>query len=128
MQPANTTELQAVNTMLSTIGEAPVDSLSGATSSDAAPADQVLRKSSARRLCRGGTSTSIRTTGSTATASATSSSRPTPINRIKYPTIEPVMRPQAPPSGGTLQLYDRGNQTYTFNQDLQADKVVWYLG
>ena len=53
MQPSNTTELQAVNTMLSTIGEAPVDSLTGATSSDAALADQVLTEVVRETLVQG---------------------------------------------------------------------------
>src|SRR6185312_5348680 len=76
MQPTNTTELEAINTMPSTIGEAPVDSLTATTSSDAT-ADQVLTEVVRETLVQGGTSTSTRTTGSTATASATSSCRPT---------------------------------------------------
>src|SRR6185312_14961904 len=53
MQPTNTTELQAVNTMLSTIGEAPVDSLCGATSSGASLGDQVLEEVVRETLVQG---------------------------------------------------------------------------
>lgn len=104
MQPSNTTELQAVNTMLSTIGEAPVDSLSGATSSDAALADQVLTEVVRETLVQGWYFNidknywlyrdgfgNIFLPANTARVE---------INRNKYPTIEPILRPQV---GGTLQ-------------------------
>lgn len=118
-----TTELEAVNVILSTIGEAPVNSLAGQTTTDAALAITKLAEISKSVQGRGW---NFNTDLGYPLTRDVNGEIPLPANlarveidKCKHPLVKAVVR-------GT-RLYDRLNRTFKWTQDLTADKLVTFL-
>lgn len=125
-----TTQLEAVNIILATIGEAPVNTLSAPMTSDASLALACLNEHTKAVQTEGypwNVDTNVTLTcdasGNLFLASNTANVE---INRRRYPNIEPVVRAT---SSGTQQLYDRRNQTNSFAAygSLVADRITYWL-
>jgi hypothetical protein len=123
MPITTTTKLQAVNTMLATIGSAPVNTLSGSNSADVTMAVQVLDEVSLNVQSKGwhfNTEYGVVLTADPITSEIVVASNvmlvdPEPEDSIG---IDIVLR-------GT-RLYDRKNRTYAFTKPVTA-KVIWAL-
>jgi hypothetical protein len=116
-----TSKLEAVNTILATIGEAPLNSLDKAFTSDATVAVRLLDEVSRETQMDGW---SFNTDYQFNLSKDTSGNVFVSDNvlRIQFnrntefgPT--PVLRGR--------QLYDVDNQTYTFSNDVKVDQIVW---
>jgi hypothetical protein len=115
-----TTELEAINLMLSVIGESPLSSLDDTTVVDAVLARQVLSE----------VSRTVQTTGwhfNTEIAfpllpEVPSSEIPVPPNCLRVQTVYPDDLTDAVHRGS--RLYDRLNHTYQFSKGLKVDMVV----
>jgi len=116
----HTTELEAVNTILATIGESPVNSLSGLLPADASQALSTLREVSRAVQTQGWSFNKEkdyplpRDGGGSINLPA--STLRVEVSRFDYPDVECVQR-------GT-RLYDRKGHTYTFAADLVAETLV----
>jgi hypothetical protein len=118
-----TTELNAVNTILATIGEAAVNSLDDAKPVDAANALNTLREVSRDVQSRGW---SWNTDYKYPVARDGDNKLPVPSNSVRvsvpsgrYTDIDPIPR-------GAF-FYDRKNHTYTFTKSIELQSVVWAL-
>jgi hypothetical protein len=119
--PTLTTRLEAVNTILGAVGEAPVTSLTS-TTADAAVAQNVLEEVSREVQAEGW---NFNTEKNVPFVRDESGHINLPTNVLKfdviasnYPDINPVVR-------GT-RVYDVENHTYVFTTDLKAE-VVYFL-
>jgi hypothetical protein len=123
-----TTQLEAVNTILATIGEAPVASLSGPLTSDASLAlgclNEITKLVQTDGLPWNTEKNYPLTRDTNGRIYLPSNTAGVEINRRTYSTIEPVMRYNA---NGLPFLYDRLNQTDVFTVDLVADRLVRWL-
>lgn len=125
--PNATTQLQAVNIILATIGEAPLDSLSGATTGDAQMAATTLDEVNKECQVQGWYFNTDKNYPLTRDVNMNiwlpANTARLQIDRARYSNIEPIMRPMP---NGLNQLYDRLNRTYVFNVDLVAQRIVWF--
>lgn len=118
--PLPTTELGAINGMLSTIGVAPLNTLSGTNTADVSAARNKLAEVSVRMQTRGWWFNSeadyplARNVDGEINLAASIVS--VDLDTTKYADIDVVQR-------GT-RLYDRKNHTYIFTADLKADVVI----
>jgi hypothetical protein len=125
---APTTQLEAVNTILATIGEAPVASLTGSLTSDASLALGCLNEITKLVQTDGLPWNTERNYDLTRDVNGRiylpSNTANVEISRRTYTTIEPVMRYN---TQGLPYLYDRLNRTDIFTVDLVADRLVRWL-
>ncbi len=118
-QITKTTELQAINTILSIIGEAPVSSITSNIGSDVSIAKQILDESSVTVQSKGW---NYNTEESYSLALDTNNKIPVPTNAIWITTR----------SGDSSQkviirdnfLYDKENHTYTFANSIKVDMII----
>lgn len=113
------TKLEAVNYMLTAIGEAPVNQLGGATVVDTAIAEQVLDEMSRSVQSIGWHFNSENnyplSRNSDKQIQIGNDVVRVDVSKIKYPDIDVVQR--------GLLLYDKKNHTYAFNTDLEAEII-----
>lgn len=115
-----TTELDAVNTMLATIGESPVSSLEVAGLTDVAIAKQVLTETSRAVQSKGW---HFNTEVNYPLARTIEGYVNVPLNTLRVDTtgydsdVDVVQR--------GIRLYDRANHTYVFDRALTADLVLY---
>lgn len=114
------TSLDAVNTMLAAIGEAPINSLSKAVTSDAAFAVRLLDEVNTEVQATGW---SFNTEKEFTLQKDNSGNIPLPsdmlrvtIDRQRYTNVYPVVRGK--------RLYDQKNQTFTFTDSLVASRLI----
>lgn len=119
-----TTELEAVNIILGTIGEAPVNTLEGTVPNDVSIALSTLNEISRDVQKRGYWFNTER--DYPLPRSSPSNEIPVPTNAVsveisrwEYDDCDPIVR-------GT-KLYDRKNHTYTFTKDVKAERIVFLL-
>lgn len=117
------TQLEAVNTIISVVGEAPLNSLANALTSDSAVALRLLTEL-ARDVQTNGWA--FNTDIDFVLARDGSNNIFVPDNLLRfefdrnyYTNVFPVLR--------NRQLYDQKNQTYTFKNDIKMKKVVWLM-
>lgn len=123
MPITTTTKLQAVNTMLATIGSSPINSLSGSNSADVAMAVQTLDEVS---LSVQSKCWHFNTEEDTVlTPDPTTSEITLPSNTILCDVDSPNNRDIDVVVRGQ-RLYDRLNKTYEFQKELKA-KMVYAL-
>tara|TARA_R100000781_G_C4022252_1_gene107569 strand:- start:52 stop:660 length:609 start_codon:yes stop_codon:yes gene_type:complete len=121
MAVAATTELEAINIMLAAIGEAPVNKLTGSLPVDVAIAQSTLVEINKAVQAEGWSfNTEIDVT--LTRDSANQIILPTDVLRVdanihQHPTIDPIQR--------GLKLYDRLNNTFTFEEDLICTVVYF---
>ena len=121
MAVAATTELEAINIMLAAIGEAPVNKLTGTLPVDVAIAQSTLVEINKAVQGEGwsfNTEIDVTLTRNTANQIIL----PTDVLRVdanihQHPTIDPIQR--------GLKLYDRLNNTFTFEEDLICTVVYF---
>ena len=121
MAVAATTELEAINIMLAAIGEAPVNKLTGTLPVDVAIAQSTLVEINKAVQAEGwsfNTEIDVTLTRNTANQIIL----PTDVLRVdanihQHPTIDPIQR--------GLKLYDRLNNTFTFEEDLICTVVYF---
>jgi hypothetical protein len=116
-----TTKLDAINEMLSLIGELPINSLDGSIPADAEIAKNIL-DSAARDIQISGWFFNTQTCYTLAKdndgfINVPSNTIRVEINPIKYQCVSPVLI-------GT-KLYDSKNNTYVFTQDIVADEILF---
>ena len=121
MAVAATTELEAINIMLSAIGEAPINSLTGTLPVDAKIAQSTLNEINKKVQMEGWSfNTEIDVTltrdGSNQIALSTDTLRIDP-NIYQHPTIDAIQR--------GLKLYDRLNNKFEFDEDLICTVVYF---
>ena len=114
MAVAATTELEAINIMLAAIGEAPVSSLTGLLPQDVAIAQSTLVETN-RAVQSEGWSFNTEIDVTLTRNASNEIDIPVDVLRVdanihQHPTIDPIQR--------ELKLYDRLNNTYTFEEDL----------
>jgi hypothetical protein len=116
-----TTELEAVNTILSVIGEAPISSLqAGAAVADAVTAQQTLSEVNRSVQSKGwhfNTDKKI-----TLSPEAFTGEVRVPSNCLRVDTVEDDREVDVVLRGS--RLYDRVNHTYSFTRSLMVDMVV----
>lgn len=117
-----TTELEAVNTMLRAIGEAPTSSLTGEVGVDVVTAkatlDEVSREVQSEGWLFNTEHDYPMARANNGEIYVPASAAVVDVSKRRYPGIEPVMRGN--------RLYDRKNHTYSFDQDVEA-RVVFLL-
>lgn len=115
------TELEAINTMLSAVWEAPVNSLDVAGIEDVAIAQRTLANEVRFRLARGSANNIERCV--TLSRDANTGKIPVPANalRVDVERSEGVDAVQRGP-----YLYDRTNHTFIFDRDLKCE-VFYHL-
>lgn len=116
-----TTRLEAVNTMLGTIGEAPVNALTG-TTADAALAATLLDESS-REVQSAGWKFN---TESNVDFTRTTDGKITLGQNILRFDVDPVLYQDVDPVQRGAELYDAKGHSYVFPRDLKAE-VVYLL-
>lgn len=115
-----TTELEAVNIMLGTIGESPVNSLASAESTvDVATARQILRETLMAVLARGW---QFNTELSWSLSPNTSGELQIPGNCLQIDSTGVSKWVDVVQRGG--RLYDRVNHTYVFGGPLVVDMII----
>lgn len=119
-----TTQLDAVNSILATIGEIPVDSLSTDLTADALLAQNALNEEMRNVQSEGwhwNTDTKYTLTRDEGdnTITAPSNTVRLVFEPLTYTDIDPVLR--------GLRVYDRKNHTYVFDRDLEAGEIVVLL-
>lgn len=122
MALAKTTRLQAVNTMLSTIGEAPVNTLTGTVGVDVATAERVLDETSLEVQSMGwhfNTVPEVELTPDSSTKLITVAPNVVRIDVESSATHDLVLR------GDTL--FDRKNNTNQFDESIKKVTVVTAL-
>lgn len=102
-----TTELEAVNTLLRTIGEAPVNTLTGSVAVDASMARQLLRQKSRTLQTKGW---AFNRDLNLPLAPTTDGIVPVPNNTLSIDAVDPNRRVVIRAG----KLYDRANRTDTF--------------
>lgn len=115
------TELDAVNVCLQSIGELPVNSLDGELPADAALAQTILHEVS-RELQSNGWYWNTDYDYTFTRDDDGALEVPENVLHIDFPysrTIEPLQRGS--------RLYDRKNHTYTFAENVKATRVTWFL-
>jgi len=122
MTAAATTELEAVNIMLASIGESPINTLTGTLPVDARIAQSILSENNKAVQSEGWSfNTEINVVlvkdSSDNIALANNIIRVDP-NIHDHPSVDAIQR--------GLKLYDRKNHKYTFDDDLKCT-VVYYL-
>ncbi|AVQ80755.1 phage tail protein [Variovorax sp. PMC12] len=115
-----TTELDAVNQMLGTIGEAPVNTLIGVTSLDTAIAINTLAEISRDIQSKGHHFNTDK--GLKLQPGAFTGEIEVPINCVDIDTVDPDGSVDVVLRG--RRLYDRVNHTYKFTAPLTVDMVV----
>jgi hypothetical protein len=114
-----TSKLDAINWMLSSIGEAPINQLGGATTVDADVAEQTLDEISRQVQSIGWHFNTEKhyplIRANDKRISITSDIVRIDVSKFDYPNIDPVQR--------GAYLYDNKNHTYEFDYDLEADLV-----
>ena len=118
-QITNTTELQAINTILSIIGEAPVSSITTNIGSDVSIAKQILDESSVTMQSKGW---NFNTEESYSLALDSSNKIPVPTNAIWVTTRSPDSSKKVIIRDGFL--YDKENHTYTFDGAIKVDMII----
>ena len=116
-----TTHLEAVNTMLSTIGEAPVNSLTGTLPVDVKIAQTTLTEVN-KEVQSEGWSFNTETDVTLTRDGSDHINLPANVLRAdanihQHPTIDPIQR--------ALKLYDRQNNKYEFDEDLICTVVYF---
>lgn len=118
-----TTELDAVNIILSHIQRQPVNTLTGPSSSDGARAYATLREVTRELLTRGWEFNQDRNVtlvrDSNDEIPLSTNVVRVSIPRTKYSDIRPIQRGN--------KMYDVQNQVYTFSRDLEAELVTKLL-
>ena len=117
-----TTELEAVNLMLSAIGEAPVSSLNDPSLLDASLAQEVLDQTSIAIQTRGlhcNTDLKLKLT-----RDVTSNEINLPTNTAKVDSSDVSAHRDVVQRG--TKLYDRDNHTFVFDEDITVD-IVYLL-
>lgn len=120
---SQTTELEAVNIMLSAIASGPVTTLSGQISADASMARNILKEVQKTVLSRGwswNTDTKV-----PLEPNATTGRIPAPPKALSVDTTAGY-NPQVVLQHRGGQLYDSRGRTYTFTDTLYCD-VIWLL-
>ena len=114
MAVAATTELECINIMLAAIGEAPINSLTGTLPVDARIAQSTLSEVNKSVQSEGwsfNTEIDVKLTrDNTGIIYLSTNVLRVDANIHQHPTIDPIQR--------GLKLYDRQNNTYTFDEDL----------
>tara|TARA_B100001287_G_scaffold215621_1_gene184502 strand:- start:154 stop:756 length:603 start_codon:yes stop_codon:yes gene_type:complete len=118
-QITNTTELQAVNTILSIIGEAPVSSITTNIGSDVSIAKQILDESSVTMQSKGW---NFNTEESYSLALDSNNKIPVPTNAIWVTTRSPNSTKKVIIRNGFL--YDKENHTYTHSEAINVDMII----
>ena len=118
-QITNTTELQAVNTILSIIGEAPVSSITTNIGSDVSIAKQILDESSVTMQSKGW---NFNTEESYSLALDSNNKIPVPTNAIWVTTRSPNSTKKVIIRDGFL--YDKENHTYTHSAAINVDMII----
>lgn len=118
-----TTEIEAVNAILATIGESPINSLGGSLTPDVSLAKKTLDEVSREVQTLGWSFNTdhgfpLTRNGSNEIVLPTNTAR-CEVGRAAYPSVEVVQRGP--------KLYDRKNRTYTFTADLKAERLVVFL-
>lgn len=118
-----TTIIEAVNSLLASIGEAPVSSLSSPIAPDASRALECLKESSRAVQTRGWWFNTEIAYAFEPDATLRTITLPLGVLSIAFGAqtwaTDPIARGQA--------VYDRLSQSYTFAQGLNAAQVVWEL-
>jgi hypothetical protein len=118
-----TTLLEAVNSLLASIGEAPVSSLSSPIAPDASRALECLKESSRSVQTRGWWFNTELNYAFEPDATLRTITLPLGVLSITFGAqtwaTEPIARGQV--------VYDRLSQSYTFSQGVTAVQVVWEL-
>jgi len=115
-----TSELEAVNLMLSVIGESPLSNLSDTTVVDAVLARQILSEVSRTVQSKGWHFNTEK--AFPLTPSIPSKEISVPLNCLRVVTVYPDYDTDAVHRG--TRLYDRKNHTYQFEKGLKVDLVV----
>ena len=116
---APTTELEAINTMLSTIGEAPVNTVEDNGIVDAVIARQILRSTSREVQARGWHFNTERGFLLTPDSEGFITLPPTVL---RVDTVEESQDIDVVLRGN--RLYDRRNHTFKFNKPIRVDAVI----
>lgn len=117
----NTTTLEAINDMLATIGEAPINTLAGDQTSDVATAVAILNKTS-RSVQKDGWGWNTEYDYVLALNDVNHINIPDTVLHVEFKydsTIDPVRR-------GKL-VYDRKNKSFDFTKSITAARLVWFL-
>lgn len=115
-----TTELEAVNILLGTVLEAPVNTLLGVTSSDAQRAKTVLAEIS-REIQQDGYNFNSEK-GYSLAPDAFSGEIPLPLNCLNVDSVQQDAGLDVVARG--KRLYDRTNHTYRFDRSITVDMTV----
>lgn len=114
-----TTELEALNTMLSTIGESPVNSVEDNGNVDAVIARQILRATSREVQSRGW---HFNTEKDYSVQPDSNKNLVLPQTVLKADTVSPDQDTDVVVRGN--RLYDRRKHTYIFDKPVKVDMVV----
>lgn len=114
-----TTELEAINTMLSTIGEAPVNTVEDNGIVDAVIARQILRATSREVQARGW---HFNTEKAYPITPDTEGFLLLPATVLRCDTVETYQDTDVVVRGN--RLYDRKNHTFTFEKPVKVDMVI----
>ena len=120
-----TTHLEAVNTMLSTIGEAPVNSLSGSLPTDASMAKNILDEVN-REVQSGGWKFN---TSYKATLSRDTNNKIPVANDVMHIELNPLLEAKSsndPVIRGSF-LYNLAKETFIFDKDFENVQIVHLL-
>ena len=122
MTVAASTELECINIMLSAIGEAPINSLTGTVPNDVRLAQNILTEVNKRVQSEGWSFNTEYSVPFTRDSSTKHIALGTDVLRVDaqtydHPSIDPIQR--------GLKLYDRKNNTYIFDEDLKATVVYF---
>lgn len=125
--PAKTTELEAVNTILSTIGEPPINSFTGAQGADATIARNVLTEVSREVQSQGWYFNTL----NDQTLTPNASKEITLADEVLRVDNDPLMKNNTTSDDREIiqrgdKLFDKTNNTYTFNADVKATMVLLY--
>ena len=120
-----TTHLEAVNTMLSTIGEAPVNSLTGSLPTDASMAKNILDEVN-REVQSGGWKFN---TSYKATLSRDTNNKIPVANDVMHIELNPLLESKSsndPVIRGSF-LYNLAKETFIFDKDFENVQIVHLL-
>ena len=120
-----TTHLEAVNTMLSTIGEAPVNSLTGSLPTDASMAKNILDEVN-REVQSGGWKFN---TSYKATLSRDTNNKIPVANDVMHIELNPLLEAKSsndPVIRGSF-LYNLAKETFIFDKDFENVQIVHLL-
>ena len=120
-----TTHLEAINTMLSTIGEAPVNSLTGSLPTDASMAKNILDEVN-REVQSGGWKFN---TSYKATLSRDTNNKIPVANDVMHIELNPLLEAKSsndPVIRGSF-LYNLAKETFIFDKDFENVQIVHLL-